>query len=240
MIIDDKYKFIYQHIPKTGGTFINQLLVQYINTCTYLDIYSIKYYADKDVSDKEIELSKTKLGAIQHLEFRFLKDEVINDYKLIIGVRHPIERMLSLYADMYFNRPEEVTDKPNIEEFVLQQTKNFDEKTAVGRKIENAIRLARENAGYEVIKFETLKHDLLDVLRRFDVPIGPTFFKDLMITGKASNFHKTHSRFSRVTLDETKLMIAEKFYSHKSLYKKLLEHESWLMEYYYNNELKDH
>jgi len=49
MIIDDKYKFIYQHIPKTGGTFINQLLVQYINTCTYLDIYSIKYYAERPI-----------------------------------------------------------------------------------------------------------------------------------------------------------------------------------------------
>lgn len=240
MIIDDKYKFIYQHIPKTGGVFISQLLVQYINTCTMLDEYSIKYYADKDVSDREIELSKTKLGAINHLEFRFLKDEVINDYKLIIGVRHPIERMLSLYADVYFNRPEEVTDNPNIEEFVLQQTKNFDEKTSVGRKIENAIRLARENAGYEVIRHETLKHDVLDIFTRLNIPMGPTFFRDLMVTGKRSKFHKEDVRFINATLYETKLMVAEQFYSHKSLYKKLLEHESWLMKYYYNNELKDH
>ena len=240
MIIDDKYKFVYQHIPKTGGTFVNQLLHQYINTCTMLDEYSIKYYADKDVSDREIELSKTKLGAIQHLEFRFLKDDVVKDYKLIISVRHPVERILSLYADMYFNRPEEITEKPDIEEFVLKQTKGFNEETAVGRKIENAIRLARENAGYEVIRFETLKHDVLDILTRLNIPIGPTFFKDLMVNGKVSRFHEETPPFSRVTSDEIRLMVAEKFYSHKSLYKKLLEHESWLMEYYYNNELKDH
>lgn len=238
MIVNDKYKFVYQHIPKTGGTFLSHVLCQYLNTCTSMDKYSLKWYANPEEVEAIEKIIETQPGAAAHMEFRQLQENIVKSYKLLLSIRHPIDRILSLYADLHFNTFSFVHDKqykeaPNIRVFIERQTKDFDPLHSTSRKIDNAIRTAGKYAGCEILKFETMKYDALRALFNLEVPVGQMFFRDLMVNGGTTDLLNGVAKSWRKTPSSTKNMIAEVFYSDKALCEKYYDYEKWTIDRFY-------
>jgi hypothetical protein len=244
MIVDDKYKFVFQHVPKTGGTFLVNILTHYLNTCMNMNTYSLRWYTDEETNSFIQEKLKTRPGFAAHMEFRQLSQDVIENYKLMISIRHPMDRIISLYSDLFFNNftfNENARRSPPLDmrTFLEKSTRGFDPERSISRQIENALATSREYQGYQILKFESLKYDLLRALSVFKVPVGEMFFRDLMVNGGTTDIVSGRANIWRKTPSDTKKMVQEFLYADKPLCKKFYEYENWTIEKFYTPRLQE-
>lgn len=76
-IISHKYKFIYPHIPRTGGTSLTQLMTPHLG--------------GKDITDGQLE----KHQSLNLISIGFPKETM--EYVKFAVVRHPFDRLASLH-----------------------------------------------------------------------------------------------------------------------------------------------
>lgn len=84
MIISHKYKFVFIHIPKTGGTFVTDLILK----------------LDKDainVIDRVLDNGHQPFSQIKNLDFY----GEIKNYTFFTIIRNPIDQLLSWYNYAY-------------------------------------------------------------------------------------------------------------------------------------------
>jgi hypothetical protein len=103
MIISDKKKFVFIHIPKTGGTSIEYSLLKYANLRQKIVSYYPTKYLIYLINRSNINLldngNKWINGFHRHEKICFLeKDKKYNNYFIFTFVRNPYEWFLSLYT----------------------------------------------------------------------------------------------------------------------------------------------
>lgn len=236
MIIDDRFQFVFQHLPKTGGTFISHVLRNNIASCGILLNHGLKWYIDPEHLEFYNSFEQNhRHGHINHTEFRRLNKDIIENYTLWIGVRHPIEIWISHYIDFHHHHLIEKTE-PNprhtpisFAEHIINHTQDFDALTSISRKLENAIKLADQHAGSFVIRQENLETDLLTALHNVDgLEVHPLLYDDIM-------YRRLYDR----SVDPTaRQMIRYEILKNHQLCKKILDFEYFLVDEFYNHKLK--
>jgi hypothetical protein len=78
-IVSHKYKFIFPHIPRTGGTSLTDFIMPHLGK--------------NDVTDKTLE----KHQAMRTLQRGFRRKGVFDNYVKFAVVRHPFDRIASLH-----------------------------------------------------------------------------------------------------------------------------------------------
>ena len=236
MIIDDRCKFVVQHIPKAGGTFVIECLLRNVSSCGVIRNESRKWYLKPDevIIHNGITDQTQSLGWLEHVEFRKLDDYFIENYTLWIGIRHPVDLWISHYIDKEHRhlvdpQVENVHNPITFSEHVLQATKGFSPSESFSRKIFNATKLAQGNAGVRVLRQETLRLDLLEAVRATPgLVLTDTLYTNI-VTGNV------YSRRAQVKeREEFRRLI----YKDMVLYDKIRTYELFLTEEFYNTRWK--
>ena len=118
MLLSLKHKFIFIHIPKTGGTSIRNVLEQYSD-----DIRPYLNPKGKVIINKRIE---EKLSSnpphISLISISKIFDLCFKDFTIICVIRNPLERIKSYYKYLKFSnrnqRLHELAKQSNIDLFV--------------------------------------------------------------------------------------------------------------------------
>ncbi|MFW6026019.1 MAG: sulfotransferase family 2 domain-containing protein [Candidatus Woesearchaeota archaeon] len=115
MLISHKHKFIFIHIPKTGGTSVRNTLNPFCNTV-------------KDLNDSETNKTKTKHIKARELK-KLLPKETWNKYFKFAFVRNPWDRITSIYK---FNIEHQ---QPGYKDYKEKDFASFLEMIYQGKKV---------------------------------------------------------------------------------------------------------
>jgi hypothetical protein len=101
-----KYKFIFIHIPKSGGNSLHQLM-KHINDHKLITF--INQFTNKEDIDIKCEITKKSIKHVNILYYRNMYGNQINNYFKFTIVRNPYDRALSYY--FYFYNTSKIFDK---------------------------------------------------------------------------------------------------------------------------------
>lgn len=90
-MLSNDYKFIYIHVPKTGGTSIQEVFLPYSDDEKYL----LPFQDGKDSFEIKGPVTPNKHATLQ--DYYDLLGDDLKNYKIIVSVRHPIGRAVSGY-----------------------------------------------------------------------------------------------------------------------------------------------
>lgn len=189
MIINHKYNFIFQHNPKCAGTFLHHFLANYVEE-SYGERNLVEIFDDPD-------------NVIAHITFDRIIDKSYGDYKLLMGVRDPVDLYISMYCDMNF--PKEImnyyktSSKQGFrslnyyddEEASRKANKNFDfqffmEKRTKGFNKEESVsyRFLEKPSCHDklfVYRQENIKSDIKDFFNVNNIPFNKNVFDSTII-----------------------------------------------------------
>ena len=189
MIINDQYRFIFQHNPKCAGTFLHHFLNNYV---------------DGSVGERNLlEIFDNPDDVKAHITFDRIVDERYRNYNLLMGVRNPIDMYVSLYCDMNFPREvfnhyktssakgfrsinfydeDQASNKANkeygFETFMERRTKEFKKEESISYKF------LEKNQDYDnlfVYKKETILQDIESFFSVNDIPFNKRVFEGTII-----------------------------------------------------------
>jgi hypothetical protein len=90
MIINEKHEFIFQHNPRCAGTFLSRYFKGYVEEC--VDEKIVPHIFDSSVHVNP------------HVTFDNIIEDKYKNYKLLAGLRNPVDSYVSLYCDMYYKQ----------------------------------------------------------------------------------------------------------------------------------------
>jgi len=166
MVINDKYEFIFLHIPKTAGTSMTALLRSLEGNNTRQIAKKTKHETYGKLSNKWARrASKAAPG-----EYRD-----ISNYRVIGFVRNPWERMSSLYRYLVERRPREEID--SIKDFpdFIEQAGNDTAWIHGLHSMRPQIDFFKSSDGHTLVgdfagHFEHLEEDFLSVSKLLNLP----------------------------------------------------------------------
>lgn len=90
-MISEAHKFIYIHVPKTGGTTIQDLLLPYSEDHKY----TLPFQDGVDSFEIKGDVTPGKHATLQ--DYANLLGERFGDFRVITSIRHPLKRAVSGY-----------------------------------------------------------------------------------------------------------------------------------------------
>ena len=216
MVIFDQYKFCFQHIPKTGGTFVRLFFHHHMKPSNSFD---------------------------EHPRYSNLKNN--QDYDLLVCVRNPLDRIVSLYCDLChwngitnfdldsgeetaFYVPEWIEDRKRIKskrcnnnsiEFFLNNSNGRD--IFFGDILEKNIKLCKElGKKVFVLRQECLANDLIMFLDSKKIEVSNEALSWL--------FNNNIRRSNTEVFNKAKIQLMK----NKRLLKMILDKESFLADMY--------
>ena len=99
MIISHKYRFVFVHIPKTGGTSIVRTLAQDVGKH---DVIFHDDFKEQNHNRQHFPINAGLNNLYSHSLFRTFEKKSINklDYTLFAVVRNPWDRLVSMYHNL--------------------------------------------------------------------------------------------------------------------------------------------
>jgi len=213
MIIDDRNKIVFQHLPKCGGTYVRVVFHKFVPTSHKLTRYGLKWYIDESEMDFCLD-HKNFYANLSHMEFRRLSPRIRKEYLLLIAVREPV----SLWVSHYLAHKRNIDFKTHIE----NHTAEFDVRHSYSRKIENAILNAKR--GHYILRQENLPANLLAFMDEHVATFKRTPF--------AVNFVKTATR----NIGDSNLTdkVMKEVLEDRPLCEKIREYEAYLTREFYS------
>tara|TARA_B100000963_G_C22562870_1_gene642279 strand:- start:204 stop:860 length:657 start_codon:yes stop_codon:yes gene_type:complete len=167
MIISDKKKFVFIHIPKTGGTSIENSLLKYANLRQKIVSYYPTKYLIYLINRSNINLldngNKWINGFHRHETIKYLnKSKKYNSYFKFTVVRNPYSWFASLYNYIQISKRHklyEIVKNYNLDEFLDLQIKKkiFRQTDYIFNKdakyqVDRIIKLEKINQEIEILK----------------------------------------------------------------------------------------
>ena len=164
-----QHKFLFVHIPKTGGNSIQKVLESYSE--------------DQITTHQPFQDGKERFG-IQNPQFAYHKHSTLLEYKQLIPrdmyapltkftvVRNPWDRMVSLYFSPHSGRTK---FDPNLFESVIKQAKPIEDYVSTSswiKKITQKNPLQKTEIDH-FIKFENLQEEFTEVSNKLGLDVVP-------------------------------------------------------------------
>jgi hypothetical protein len=191
-MIDQEYKFIFVHIPRTGGTSIEKLLFKGSNDYKEWLGYNSEY----------------KLFA-QHATIKQLKNELnvrVDDYFKFTIIRNPYERAVS---DYFWLSKRKLSHPTSFKDYLLlrngfEKLNHLRDETGRGDHFLTQFQFIEIEGKLEIdfiIRFENLQTDFNVVCDKIGIP-----------KQQLPHDHKSkHKHYTEYYDEETKQIVAEKF-----------------------------
>lgn len=205
-MIDHNYKFIYIHIPKTGGTSIELALAKKSGT----DLEKNELYGLEDLNGNRLPFNHTmnrlkskkiswdQIRCLQHLTSSEIKQRYGNqiwvDYYKFTVVRNPWDELVSTYNYIKNKRPDLCTEKfSTFKEWVINiKNTNRQNRYILDDNDQNMVDY--------IMRFENLQNDFNTVCDK----IGIT-------RQQLAHMNKTdHKHYTEYYDDETREIVTEK------------------------------
>lgn len=177
MVISDRFKFIFIHIPKTGGTSCQSALTSCLS---FRDRYH--WANNRKTKHETIKLLKerNKSRLINHLHRKIFRNDIeyiIDDYYKFAFVRNPWDRTVSLYH--YLVKQNKIIPNKrsinNFKDFVLLFSKDvawleelYSMKNQYDYLADNNGKLTVDFVG----KFENLEEDFEKITRKLGLEVS--------------------------------------------------------------------
>lgn len=178
-------KFLFVHIPKTGGNSLQNILHKYSEDELIIS-------ADHHDGKERFELSNNKYDIHKHSSINNYKEElekkVFDSLFKFATIRNPWDLMIS-----YYFSPHRKVQEWNREEFVeiLKSVKTFTDYTTIKKKDNNSIKTILSKLFYKkksildfIIRFEYLNEDFSKLCELIDIP-----FEELPVRNKSKRKH---------------------------------------------------
>lgn len=222
MLIDERYNFTVLHPPKTAGTWLMRLFNTYIPSTYYLTWSGAKWYIREDLVDYFSIKNDQTWAEISHLSPDKLSREFLFSTNIVLPIRHPIDRFVSLLAQI------ETIHKREAQFDIVFDT-FYNKNQSMGDQIEF---LDKNNIPYRVLRQENMTYDLINFLEDFKVPIGNRFYNDIVNMGVTNfmtqKFEKINNNSEYTTLDAQK-----RFLKRKDIVDQIYKREEYLMKKHY-------
>ncbi|MFO8016851.1 MAG: sulfotransferase family 2 domain-containing protein [Candidatus Woesearchaeota archaeon] len=199
-MISEKYKFIYIHIPKTGGNSIQKVLSKYSEDKVLWreSIGNVKTKDNKqglDVFNKKLRIHNKHARIYDY--YRKLGNK-IHDYFIFASIRNPWDRVVSC---TYFNKEENKKFKSRLKSLLKFMVGKEDKNFSYLTPMTNYVTI---NGRIEVdffIRFENLQKDLDKVCDRLGIPKEK-------LPHKNQSFHKHYTEYYD---ERSQKKVAEKY-----------------------------
>ena len=191
-MVDHNYKYVYIHIPKTGGTSVEQSLIQ----ISHPEIVKpVAFWPD--VLKEEFVVGNS---SNQHWPLDMF--DKYTDYKSLCTVRNPFSRMVSefTYIKRGYNMSRAALPNLDFSSFVKQDLIESLAHPFHARRQVDFIHTPTNHVDY-IIKFETLQQD-------FDTVCDKIGITRQQLPHKNKTKHKHYTEYYD---DETREIVAEKY-----------------------------
>ena len=227
MIVDEKYKYCWQHMRKTGGSYVQSFFYQYVNTAGIITPSSAKHY----LGPVHIEHVKNNYkGKFQHAEYCWLLPEYKDQLELLISVRHPVEHWISSFC--YERLMIKNFEYKDIREWLPVKTNNWEKRFSFSDELIRNLD-STGKAGYTIMKNESLSPDLIKFIDKKKITIGPIARGDLennRITPMFEGQKPFYNRSRKHDKDYCRFILNED----EVFENKIIEYESYIMENFYS------
>jgi len=157
-MISEKYKFIFIHVPKTGGNSIQSYLLKYSD-----DHIRLSMHCQDGVDRFDIQNRKNphlwKHSTLE--EYAAVFGSVINEYLIFAVTRNPFEKVISHYFSPHSGRKKFI---PAEFESFLPTVKPLEKYVGVNSKILHSSSLPGPDIYY--LRFEFLQEDFSIALKK--------------------------------------------------------------------------
>jgi hypothetical protein len=175
-MISEKHKFVFIHVPKTGGNSVQTCLLQYSESTKIFD--GVNKNGVDHFSLKHSNFSYTKHSPLRVYE-EDLGRELLKSYYVFTIIRNPWDWC----ASWFFHRDKHEYSKQNFKDFILQMPALRDYITIESVWVREANRVLKrfgfmrriytkkidESVDF-FIKFESLESDFNTVLNKLSLP----------------------------------------------------------------------
>lgn len=153
-IEEQDYKFFFLHIPKTGGTTIDNIVQQYSKISNSIKYIRLKNEYNVSTFKKNV-LKKNKIFISGHLNESTFDEQDIEGIKKITIIRNPFNREISHYKFKAFKNNFSI-ENYKLENFLMSQYEKFQDNITV-RLLSN---IAHSNIRVSNIHLELAKKNL--------------------------------------------------------------------------------
>ncbi len=182
-MISFKHKFIFIHIPRTGGTSIENALSTYSED--RVDGVTIRPNMELMRMAKEKNVSLDNYKHFTYDKYKQILGDDIKDFFIFSVIRHPYERIPSLY---YYSKVKEVS----LARFIGRIKNGVHIVPSVGMELNKKKTFLGNADNIFLLKYETLNEDWLELLNKIDLPY--TSLQNLNVGRKISydDLYKDH------------------------------------------------
>ena len=184
LIISNKFKYIFFHLPKNAGTTVSNKLFE-IETFSILKkatIHILKIIKNKKKAYNFFFCKKNfkfilfnSHSSVSEIE-KIIDNDIFNNYFKFVIIRNPFDRFVSRY--LYFNKIDKNFKYKNFEKFIdwdIQHKKVLHQKSFITKK-------DGEIGVDKIIKFEDLSNDFGDTIKILGIKFTDSNLKKLNFT----------------------------------------------------------
>lgn len=212
LIISNKYKYIFFHLPKNAGTSVSNKLFEIENFSIFkkTTIHVLKLIKNKRSAYNFFFCKKNfkfvlfnSHSSVQEIE-KLIETETFNNYFKFVIIRNPFDRFVSRF--LYFNKIDKNFKYKSFEEFIewdMQHKKVLHQKSFITKN--------NGNIGVDkIIRFENLSNDFEDTIKILGIKFRSKDLKKLN-TSNDSSYRDFYNDITRKKVEEYSLEDLEYF-----------------------------